>query len=118
MTFAHALSVIPVTDLTVSTDWYERLVGMPPTNVPMPGILAEWRVTSTGWLQVSVDEERAGSTEVNLAVTDLETAVREIGSRGISVGEIQHVNKGVELAPISDPDGNVVTLIGNFREKY
>jgi len=28
------------------------------------------------------------------------------------------VNKGVELSATTDPDGNVITLIGNFRLKY
>ena len=118
MTIEHSLSVIPVTDLDVAAEWYERLLGAPPTNIPMPGILAEWRVTSNGWLQVSVDTEKAGSTMVNLAVSDLDTEVSELTGRGIQVGEVQHANKGVALAPITDPDGNTVTLIGGFREKY
>jgi len=36
--------------------------------------LDEWRVTDTGWLQVSVDADRAGSAVINFAVDDLAVA--------------------------------------------
>ena len=36
----------------------------------------------------------------------------------MDTAEIQPVNKGVELSATSDPDGNAITLIGNFRGKY
>ena len=118
MAFSQILSVVAVSELERSAEWYERLIGEPPTNVPMPGILAEWRITSQGWVQVTVDESRAGTSQLNLAVGDLEDAIRQIEARGVAVGEVQHANKGVVLAPVSDPDGNVVTLIGGFREEY
>jgi glyoxylase I family protein len=84
----------------------------------MPGLLAEWRVTDSGWIQVSTDTERAGTALVNLAVDDLDRQLKVLAARHIAVGDIQEVNKGVRLAPIIDPDGNVITLIGNFREVY
>jgi len=118
MTVSHVLGVLPVRDLDVSREFYERLLGVPPTNVPMPGILAEWRVTSNGWLQVSVDAERAGSAQANLAVDDLDAELAALRARGVEIDDIQHANKNVDLAPITDPDGNVITLIGNFREEY
>jgi hypothetical protein len=34
------------------------------------------------------------------------------------VGGIQPANKGVELSTLMDPDGNTITLIGNFRVEY
>jgi hypothetical protein len=36
----------------------------------------------------------------------------------MTVGGIQPVNKGVELSTLTDPDGNTITLIGNFRVEY
>jgi len=36
----------------------------------------------------------------------------------VDTGEIQPASKGVELSATTDPDGNVITLIGNFRVKY
>ena len=77
--------------------------------------LVEWQVTSAGWVQVTVDTDRAGSGLLNLAVDDLAATRDELAARGVSTREIQPVNKGVELLPTNDPDGNGITLIGNFR---
>lgn len=117
MNVEHLLSVIPVTELERSDSFYETLLGRPADNRPM-NTLVEWRVTGNGWVQVTVDPERAGSGLLNLAVTDLESSRSELLRRGLDVDEIQAVNKGVELASMSDPDGNRITLIGHFRVDY
>jgi glyoxylase I family protein len=117
MSFHHVLSVVPVSELDVSKAWYQRLFGRAPDNEPMP-VLAEWQVVPGGWVQVFVDEERAGSGLVNFAVDDLAAHVAEAAERGLAPGEIEGVNKGVELATLADPDGNLIRLIGNFRVVY
>ena len=33
-------------------------------------------------------------------------------------GAVETVSKGIQLSAINDPDGNRITLIGNFRIKY
>jgi hypothetical protein len=118
MTIDHVLAVVAVSDFDISHDWYRRLFDTPATNVPMPGNLAEWRVTETGWLQVFHDPERAGTSIVNFAVADLDQRHAGLHGRGIDIGEIVTVNKGVTLCSVNDPDNNVVTFIGNFRERY
>ena len=55
---------------------------------------------------------------VNLAVDDLPAHRDEFAGRGITTVEIQAVNKGVQLSSVADPDGNQITLIGNFRVHY
>jgi len=80
--------------------------------------LAEWRVTDTGFVQVTVDVERAGSGLVNFAVDDLEDHMAGLRARGLAPGETIDANKGVQLCPIDDPDGNTITFIGKFRETY
>jgi glyoxylase I family protein len=117
MTFQHVLAVVPVTDLDVSRQWYEKLFGRPCDNNPMP-VLVEWQVVPGGWVQVFVDEARAGSGLQNFAVDDLARHVAEAAERGLAPGEIEGVNKGVELATLTDPDGNLIRLIGNFRVEY
>jgi glyoxylase I family protein len=113
----HVLSVVPVTDLEVSTPWYEKLFGRSPDNNPMP-VLVEWQVVPGGWVQVFVDAERAGSGLVNFAVDDLAEHVKAAQERGLQPGEIEDANKGVELSTLRDPDGNMIRLIGNFRVDY
>ncbi|BDX32085.1 hypothetical protein TUM20985_26320 [Mycobacterium antarcticum] len=117
MSFQHVLSVVPVSNLDVSKAWYQKLFGRPADNEPMP-VLAEWQVVPGGWLQVFVDAERAGSGLVNFAVSDLAAHVGEATSLGLEPGAVEGVNKGVELATLSDPDGNLIRLIGNFRVDY
>ena len=118
MNISHVLAVVAVSDFDTSQAWYERLLGEPATNVPMPGSLAEWRLTDTGWLQVFHDPKRAGITMANVAVSDLDHHVEAIRQRNITPGEVITANKNVRLCTIADPDGNQLTLIGNFREDY
>ncbi len=118
MSIEHVLAVVPVTDFDAAHQWYERLVGRPADNLPMPGRLVEWHITDGGWLQVTTDERRAGSALVNFAVDHLEQHVVELSRRGLTTEAIEMVNKGVQLSSITDPDGNTITFIGSFRIHY
>jgi catechol 2,3-dioxygenase-like lactoylglutathione lyase family enzyme len=117
MTIEHVLAVVPVTDLDRSRRWYEALFGRPADNNPMP-TLVEWQVIPGGWVQVFVDDQRAGSTAVNVAARDLDVHIEDLRRRGLEPGEIIEANKGVRLSALTDPDGNTVTLIGGFRVRY
>ena len=117
MPIEHVLAVVPVADLEIAYGWYERLLGRPADNRPMES-LAEWRVTDTGWIQVTQDPGRAGNLLLNFAVDDLGKHVGKLSSRGLAPGAIETVNKNVQLSAITDPDGNRITFIGNFRIKY
>jgi len=61
MSIDHVLAVDPVSGLDAAHARYERLVGRPADNPPMEDRLVEWRVTETGWVQVTLDADRAGS---------------------------------------------------------
>src|ERR1700722_8615861 len=117
MPIDHVLAVIPVADLAISADWYERLFDAAPTNRPMPS-LAKWRLTDTGWVQVFVDGERAGRSFFNLAVSDLDEHVEGLRGRGLAPGEIRDATKGVRISTMEDPDGNMLNFIGGFRIAY
>ena len=118
MTIEHVLAVVPVADFDAAHTWYERLLGRPADNLPMEGRLVEWRLTETGWIQVTSDADHAGSALLNFAVDDLERHIADIARRGLAPGTIETVNKGVQLSAIRDPDGNTITFIGNFRINY
>ena len=117
MPIEHVLAVVPVSDIERADTWYEALFGRPADNRPMPSLL-EWQVTGAGWVQVTLDTDRAGSGLLNLAVDDLAATREELATRGVDTAEIEPVNKGVELSAMSDPDGNTITLIGDFRVHY
>ena len=117
VSFEHVLAVVPVADLEVARAWYEKLFGRAPDNNPMPS-LVEWQVLPGAWVQVFVDEQRAGTGLLNFAVGDLEAHVAEAGDRGLTPGAIDDAANGVRLATLTDPDGNVIRLIGGFRVDY
>jgi glyoxylase I family protein len=118
MPIEHVLAVVPVADFDAAHAWYECLFGRPADNIPMEGLLVEWRLTETGWLQITFDADRAGSSFVNFAVDNLVDHCAEIARRGLTPGAIETVNKGVQLSTIRDPDGNTITFIGSFRINY
>lgn len=118
MSIDHVLAVVPVADFEAAHAWYERLFGRPADNLPMEGLLVEWRVTDSGWVQVTRNADRAGSALVNFAVDDLDQHVADVSGRGLAPGAIETVNKGVQLSAIRDPEGNTITFIGDFRVEY
>jgi glyoxylase I family protein len=118
MAIEHVLAVVPVADFDAAHAWYERLFGRPADNLPMEGLLVEWRVTETAWVQVTLDADRAGTGLLNFAVDDLDDHIAGLSQRGLALGAIEGVNKGVRLSSIRDPDGNTITFIGNFRINY
>lgn len=117
MALEHVLAVIAVSDIDRANRWYSSFFGRPATNNPMP-VLVEWQVTAHSWVQVTVDEKRAGASMLNFAVDDLEGQIEELKARGIESGAIVDANKGVRLSTAEDPDGNSITLIGGFRVDY
>ena len=59
MSIEHVLAVVPVSDLQVSSRWYEALFGRPADNNPMP-TLAEWQVVHGAWVQIFTDSDTGG----------------------------------------------------------
>lgn len=117
MKIANVLAVVSVSDIAIAREWYVRLIGREPDNNPMDSLI-EWQLVDHGWVQVTSGSGQPGTAMLNLAVDDLADAIGEITDRGIATAETQSANKGVEICPIQDPDGNVITLIGNFRVQY
>ncbi len=117
MSIEQVLAAIPVSDLDRSVTWYERFFGRSPDNRPMDN-LAEWQVTDRGWVQIFSRGGRPGSGFVNFAVDDMDRHRHELHERGVETGDVQQASKDVQLCPVSDPDDNSITLIGNFRVRY
>ena len=112
MPITHVLAVALVSDLDRATQWYERLLGRPADARPMES-LADWHLTDGGWLQVFVDPQRAGGVAVNLAVDDFDETRQTLQERGFDTSGASETLTGVHLLPLTDPDGNTVTVIGN-----
>ncbi|RJK96872.1 VOC family protein [Vallicoccus soli] len=117
MTVQHVLSVVSVRDLAAAEAFYARLLDRAPDNRPMPS-LVEWQVVPGAWVQAYVDPGLAGSSRLNLAVDDLDAEREALRARGLDPQPVVEASRGVRLCALTDPDGNVVTVIGGFRVEY
>jgi len=79
MPFTEVFAGIAVQDRDAAIEFYERLLGAPPTMLPNEDEAA-WQLTGGGWLYVLRDADRAGRAGVTLLVDDLDAARR--GRRG------------------------------------
>ncbi len=104
--------VAPVGDIEAAVAWYQRLLGRPADTRPMPS-LADWHLTTGGWLQVFQDAERSGSSLLNLEVPDLDDALAQLAERGLAAGPVQTGGERTRFAALKDPDGNRVALLEN-----
>jgi catechol 2,3-dioxygenase-like lactoylglutathione lyase family enzyme len=105
-----AFTGVPVTDLSVGRDFFERIFGRA-ADVEVAADEVMWRVAETAWLYVVVDPARAGNGLVALSVADLQATVAELSGRGVSPDRVEAVGEGAHKATLRDPDGNLVAII-------
>ncbi len=100
---------IPVSDFQVSLDWYERLLGSPPSFFPNDKE-AVWAVAEHRWVYIVVDTKRAGGAIQTIICDDLEALIDEIAQRGLRFAEEENPAEGVRKVMYHDPDGNEIGL--------
>jgi catechol 2,3-dioxygenase-like lactoylglutathione lyase family enzyme len=101
---------IRVRDLTTARAWYERLLGEPsffPHDKEVVWTLAEERS-----VYILEDRDRAGGGLVTLFVDDFDSAVAQIGARGLEPAERETCTNGVRKATYRDDDGNEIGFGG------
>src|SRR3954452_7803185 len=101
---------VSVSDLATALPWYERLFGREPDIVPNEQEVM-WRVVDGGWLYVVEDAPRAGGAIVTLSFPDLDAVVQEVSERGLKPGPAEPVGDAGRKANLTDPDGNLVSMI-------
>jgi catechol 2,3-dioxygenase-like lactoylglutathione lyase family enzyme len=97
---------VPVSDLNVSTDWYQRFFGREPDLVAGDEVL--WDVRPGATLFIEPKPGAAGSGHVTFAVTDLEELLEQLTAAGIEYQPIETYDNGVRHVSIPDPDGNLI----------
>lgn len=110
MEIHQVLPVIPVSDVPVAVEWYERLLDRPADARPMAS-LADWAITDSSTLQVFHDPANAGHVAVNLVVEDVDDADAALRRRGIVPEDLVEASAFVRILPVVDPDGNTITLL-------
>ncbi len=79
-----------VRDRDAAIEFYERLLGAPPTMLPNDDEAA-WQLTGGGWLYVLRDADRAGRAVVTLLVDDLYERLAALTAVGIELGPVETV---------------------------
>ena len=102
---------IPVADFPVALDWYERLLGFPPTMFPDEGE-AVWEVAEQRYLYIVLLPERAGHARLTFFVANLDALVTGIAGRGIEPVLHETYSNGVRKITYRDGDGNEIGLGG------
>jgi predicted enzyme related to lactoylglutathione lyase len=101
---------VPVGDFAAALAWYERFFGRA-ADVVAHATEVMWRVTDGGWLYVVGDADRAGSSIVAIAVSNIEDATRALRARGVIAGPIEPEGDAGRKAVVLDPDGNSLALL-------
>ena len=110
---------IPVTDVDRSKAFYADQLGFhvdvdvrPADGVRVVQLTPPGSACSIGFgTGVPAYQGTPGTVRgLHLVVTDIEAARAELIGRGVDVGEIQDVGRGVTYAAFEDPDGNSLTL--------
>lgn len=97
-----------VRDLDAALAWYEKLLGRPADDQPIPG-MAQWRNMGAAGFQLWADETRAGKSITTIVVLDLAAEQARLATHEISlVNEAQGPFGAV--AQVFDPEGNRINL--------
>lgn len=100
-----------VTDYAASLEWYERLLGAPPTFFPND-IEAVWELAEHRYVVVELRPEHAGHDQLTLFVDDLDARVDAITERGIEPALRETYDNGVRKITYRDLDGNEIGFGG------
>jgi catechol 2,3-dioxygenase-like lactoylglutathione lyase family enzyme len=102
---------IPVSDWAAALDWYERLLGAPPSFLPND-VEAVWDVADHGYVYIELKPGHAGHAMHTLFVDDLDARVAAIAGRGIEPAMREKYENGVRKVTYRDADGNEIGLGG------
>jgi predicted enzyme related to lactoylglutathione lyase len=102
---ADLFAGIPVSDLRVALEWYERLFGSPPSFRPNDAE-AVWELGEHRFVFVEQRPEHAGHARHLLFVDDLDALIAEVAERGITPTQRETYANGVRKAAYRDADGN------------
>ena len=103
---------IPVADYAAALEWYERLLGSPPTFLPND-IEAVWELAENRYVYIEQRPAHAGHGKHTLFVADLDAVVAQIAERGLHPAQRETYANGVRKITYRDPDGNEIGFGGD-----
>jgi predicted enzyme related to lactoylglutathione lyase len=105
MDIDNVLAIVLAEDFDTAVAWYRRLFDRDP--VEPTGSCAQWWLSPTGGIQVNPG---ASTTNVVITVPDVDAVAEELRGRGFDTAPYDLEGTPFRLAPVTDPDGNVVTF--------
>jgi catechol 2,3-dioxygenase-like lactoylglutathione lyase family enzyme len=102
---------VPVTDLSVASAWYERVLGCPPAFLPNEKE-AVWELAEHRYVFIELLPEHAGHGRHLIFLGDLDGFIAQIAARGLDPTKHETLANGVRKAIYSDPDGNTIECGG------
>lgn len=105
----HVFAGIRVSDLAVSTDWFERLLGHEASFAPNDTELV-WDHCEGGSLFIELSDQGAGHSRVTVFVDDLPAFIEDAARRGVEPAKQEIYDNGVRHATFHDPDGNSISF--------
>lgn len=101
-------AVASVSEMERGEAFYTALVGRPPDDRPMDGLI-QWRGIGTAGIQVALDPTKAGHNGITIVTPDMSAARRDLEAACLDLGDDIQGDFGI-LAQIDDPDGNRLNL--------
>ena len=102
---------ISVADYAQAREWYERLLGFPPTFFPHE-TEAVWELAEHRYLYIVQQQEHAGHATHTFFVDSLDALVAQIADRGLNPAKRETYSNGVRKISYRDADGNEIGFGG------
>ncbi|MBA9002473.1 VOC family protein [Thermomonospora cellulosilytica] len=102
---------IPVADYAAALEWYERLLGSPPTFVASDTEVV-WELAEHRYVFIEHRPEHAGHAMHTIFVDDFDALVARIADRGLEPADRETYSNGVRKAIYRDPEGNEIGFGG------
>lgn len=102
---------IPVADYAAALNWYERLLGFPPSFIP-DETEAVWELAEHRYVYIVLRPQQAGHAILTLFVSDLDAVVTQIAARGIEPVERETYGNDVRKITYRDANGNEIGFGG------
>lgn len=112
-----ALTMLIVDDFPKMREFYEKTVGLQPTDVDEKGQWAEFGFSggdATLAIHAGIPVPRPKSQRVvpSILVDDIEATVGELKGKGVEfVQDVHQGAPGIWLADFADPEGNMISLM-------
>ncbi len=102
---------IPVADYASVLEWYQRLLGSPPTFFPH-NTEAVWELAEHRFVYIVQLPEHAGHARHTIFVDDLDALVAQVADRGLEPAKRETYSNGVRKITYRDADGNEIGFGG------